>query len=55
MPGIDMQKTDERIQTCLAHRPAVTSPPSSQMSVAPLDGAAAPSPGAAERLAPPRF
>ena len=56
MPGLDMRKTDERIQSCLAHRPAVTSPPSSRMSVAPLDGdAAAPSPAAAPRLTLPSF
>ncbi len=56
MPGLDMRKTDERIQSCLAHRPAVTTPPSSRMSVAPLDGdAAAPSPAAAPRLTLPSF
>jgi signal peptidase I len=27
LPGIDMRKTDERIETCLAKRPAVTWPP----------------------------
>jgi signal peptidase I len=27
MPGIDMSKTEERIQKCLARRPAVTTPP----------------------------
>jgi signal peptidase I len=27
MPGIDMKTTDDRIAKCLAHRPAVTTPP----------------------------
>jgi signal peptidase I len=43
MPGLDMQKTEQRINHCLAQRPAMTSPPSSAMSVAPgLSASSAP-------------
>ncbi len=56
MPGLDMTKTDERIKACLARRPAVTTPPSSLMSVAPLvGGGPTPVAGAAPGVIPPRF